>query len=247
MDAARVRDTPQVTDDRVAEALARVTALEGHDEGLASEVERVSSLLRRAAEIRGGAARVRERLDAIPGELAASERSEADARGREAEARAEHAGAERRADELARARRPGSEARAQAERDVVRTLDGVHDAVGRVARVIVRRAEVADEQRGLRLEADELVRAARSVAADIGTLPRVSASGRDEPGGGLPELEEWGARAHAALFIARSTLEAERERVVDEARATGAALLGEPLAGTSVKLVRRRLQQSASL
>ncbi|RDI75311.1 hypothetical protein Gocc_1109 [Gaiella occulta] len=71
----------------------------------------------------------------------------------------------------------------------------------------------------------------------------MSESGRADPGGSLPEVEEWGARAHAALFVVRDGLEAERERIVSEAAALASAVLGEQVAGASVALVRRRLEQ----
>ena len=64
------------------------------------------------------------------------------------------------------------------------------------------------------------------------------------PGTSLDELEEWGARAHAALFVVVGGLEGERERIVLEANALAAAALGEQTGAASVALVRRRLEQS---
>ncbi len=46
----------------------------------------------------------------------------------------------------------------------------------------------------------------------------------------------------SALLVARGSLEAERERIVVEANALGAAVLGESLGARSVALVRRRLE-----
>ena len=59
----------------------------------------------------------------------------------------------------------------------------------------------------------------------------------------MEELEEWGARVRSALFVARGTLETERERVVTEANALGTAVLGESLGASSVAVVRRRLEE----
>ncbi|MBA3788673.1 MAG: hypothetical protein H0X21_08270, partial [Actinobacteria bacterium] len=54
---------------------------------------------------------------------------------------------------------------------------------------------------------------------------------------------EWVSRAHAAVFVARSGLETERERVVREANELAASVLGEPFSATSVDVVRKRLEQ----
>jgi hypothetical protein len=67
---------------------------------------------------------------------------------------------------------------------------------------------------------------------------------KGEPGTTLAELEDWAGRARAALFVARGTLETERERIVAEANALGAAVTGEPAAGTSVALVRKRIEDA---
>ncbi len=75
-------------------------------------------------------------------------------------------------------------------------------------------------------------------------LERVSASGRDVPGDTLGELPGWAARVRAALFVVRGQLEGERERVVREANELGASVLGDPVTGASVALVRRRLEQT---
>ena len=58
------------------------------------------------------------------------------------------------------------------------------------------------------------------------------------------DVEEWGARVRSALFVARGTLETERERIVVEANALGTAVLGETLGGSSVAVIRRRLEES---
>jgi len=66
------------------------------------------------------------------------------------------------------------------------------------------------------------------------------------PGTSLGEIEEWGARAHAALFVVRGSLESERERLVLEANSLAAATFGDHGGGASVALVRRRLEEWAA-
>ncbi len=53
-----------------------------------------------------------------------------------------------------------------------------------------------------------------------------------------------GARGvRSSLFVVQGNLETERDRVVVEANALGAALLGESLGASSVAVVRRRLEE----
>lgn len=228
---------------RIDAVLSRTAELERRDGAVAARIDAVVELLRRVDEVRGRATEVREALAALPAELAVVERAEMEARDHEASARVDLAEAERRADEIARSRRAGDEARARAQRDVRRARQALLDAAARIERLLARRASLIDAERVLRAEADGLALAARDVAAGIAGTPRVSESGRAGPGGSLPEIEEWGARAHAALFVVRGGLEAERERIVSEAAALASAVLGEQVAGASVALVRRRLEQ----
>ena len=92
-------------------------------------------------------------------------------------------------------------------------------------------------------QADTLPLAAGDVASEIRGVDRVTDSARDEPGDTLADVEEWGARVRAGLFVAQGTLETERERIVAEANALGTAVLGEDLGGSSVALVRRRVEE----
>jgi len=48
----------------------------------------------------------------------------------------------------------------------------------------------------------------------------------------------------AALFVVRGQREGERERLVREANELGGSVLGEQVAGASVALVRRRLEEA---
>jgi hypothetical protein len=103
---------------------------------------------------------------------------------------------------------------------------------------------VIETRQALQAEAEGLTVAARDVAAALQDAPRVADAGKGDPGSTLAEIEDWGARARAALFVARGTLDNERERVVSEAAALAEAVLGEQPSGASVALVRRRLEQA---
>ena len=59
----------------------------------------------------------------------------------------------------------------------------------------------------------------------------------------LDEMEQWSLVARSALLVSRGTLELERERLVVEANELAALVLGESSAGSSVRLVRRRLEE----
>jgi chromosome segregation ATPase len=222
--------------------LALAHELERQDEQLAVQIETVVALLGRVDEIRTRSGRVRAAIDAIPDELAGIDRAAAEAREQLTTVEADAAAAEQRLAELGRRRRVAHDARAQAERDVRRTREIVADARARVDRIAVRRDALRSDESALRAEAEGLAVVARDCAADIAGLPRVSQSGRGAPGRTLQELEEWGARTHAALFVVRGGLEAERDRIVDEASALGSTVLGEALGGSSVTLVRKRLE-----
>jgi hypothetical protein len=98
----------------------------------------------------------------------------------------------------------------------------------------------------VREEAPRLEERARELAARLGGLSRVSRQASAAPAPGLEGTIEWGARARAALFVVRSGLDTERERLVREANELAASALGEPAAATSVALVRERIEQRAS-
>ncbi len=151
--------------------------------------------------------------------------------------------AERKLAGVQSSRRAGEDARAAAERAVRRTSVLVADAAEAVARQEERLRLVLSDQVALRAEAEGLAVEAQTVASDVAEVPRVSESGRTAPGTSLEEIEDWGSRAHAAIFVVRGGLETERERIVHEATALATAALGEQVAGANVALVRRRLEQ----
>jgi len=231
-----------MSDPRSATLLAHAAELQRRDDAVAEAIASVGDLLARANVVRARATGIREALVALPTELASVDETEAEARRREELARVDLAEAERRLEDATRSRRAGEDAVAQARREVTRAREGLADAGARVRRVLAQREALVDSGRVLQAEAEGLAVVARDIAARIRQTPRVSESGREEPGTTLPELEEWGARVHAALFVVRGGLEGERERIVVEANTLGAAVLGEQLAGSSVTLVRKRLE-----
>ena len=238
-----VRDTSGVTDDRSTELVAYVRELEQRDLDLAVRVEAVVGLLRRVDDVGGRARRVRGALEAIPAEIQQAERAERDARAREEEARQELAAAEHRLEEATSSRRAGEDARVVAERAVRRAAVGLEDAAATVAAMRERLEALVRDEAALQAEGEGLAVEARHVAAEVATTPRVSESGRSSPGALLAEIEEWGARAHAALFVVRGGLENEQERIVLEANTLASAVLGEQVGGSSVVLVRKRLEE----
>lgn len=224
--------------------LSYVSELERRDADVAARLDAAVCLLRRVDEVRARADRVRTSLAALPREIEQAEQAEQDARAREAAARREHSEAETRLADAGRSRRTGQEARAAAERAVRRAEVVVTDAQATVARTSERLRALEGDGSALRAEGEGLVVEAREVARDVSALPCLSDSGRTVPGASLQAIEEWGARAHAALFVVNGSLENERDRVVLEANALAAAALGEQVAGASVALVRRRLEES---
>ena len=141
-----------------------------------------------------------------------------------------------------KSRRAGEEERARARQVLQDAREAVTDAAHRVERLQAKRAELHDLEQALRAEADGLVVEARDVAAALRQAPRLADAGKGEPGTSLDEIDDWGGRARAALFVALGTLETERERIVAEANALAASLLGEDLGAASVALVRRRVE-----
>lgn len=237
-----LRDNRAVSEAGAASLLAHAGELQRRDDTVAARIDVVAGLLARAELVQGRAASILEALAALPDEIARTDEAGVEARRREELARTELADAKRRAEDASRSRRGGDEARVQAQRELTRAREELADAGARISRLAARHAGLVDSERVLLAEAGGLAVAARDIAAAIREAPGVSGSGREDPGATLPELVEWGARVRAALFVVRGGLESERERIVVEANTLGAAVLGEQLAGSSVALVRRRLE-----
>jgi hypothetical protein len=230
--------------DRDAQLLALVHELDRQDVDVAARIETVAGLLGRVDAVRADARRILAELEALPDAVAVAEQGERDAVARESAARAELVEAERRLEQVNSARRSSDEAKTEAARALRRASVAAADAAETVARMRERIESLARDEIALQAEADGLAVEARHIAAEVSDVPRLSDSGRTVPGASLTEIDEWGARAHAALFVVRGGLEGEREKVVLEANALAAAALGEQAGGASVALVRRRLEES---
>ena len=227
-----------------AEHLRHAAELERRDDEVARELEaihvvadRAGAIRSRAAEVRDGLARIPEQLDDLAARRVVLETSAASAR-------TELAAAESRLAELESARRKQTDEleRARSERATARQQ--VTDAESELGRLDAQANGLHAIDRDLRAEAAALPHEASLVAAHLRELPRITESARGDPGSDLDDVEEWGARVRSALFVARGTLETERERIVVEANALGTAVLGENLGGSSVAVIRRRLEES---
>ena len=224
--------------------LALAAEIERRDGEVAQSLELVNDLSRRASAIRGRATELGTLLVSVPGELAALERSAAHDRDARAAAAAELAGAEQEATTAKKARRMSDDERSDAARRVDNARERLEEIEARIARRTAEHEALGAIELDARRDALELADAAAAVAASLDDVPRISQSGRDEPEPGLSGIEEWGGRVHAALFVVRGQLEGERDRIVREANELGGAVLGEQLAGASVALVRRRLEEA---
>ena len=228
-----------------ADALAHAAELERRDTEIANELEIVRDLEERVGAIRGRAGWVGEALERVrlAREDLVRRRAEADIAVTAAHADVERtrsrvasleAGRRKRDDELDRARKEAATAR-----------DALADALAVRARVDELESALAEEERALLAEGKALAGAAELVAKAVRDVGRVTESAGRAPGTSLADLDDWGSRVRSALFVARGTLEAERERVVLEANALGTSVLGEQLGTSSVALVRRRLEAAA--
>jgi len=185
--------------------LAAVEDLQRRDAAVAAAIAAATAVESSLEELRARAALTAEALASLPGERArvaeargVAARAVEEARATLAAADEEQRVAARRALELAEARA------AEAERAIEATE---------------RRAAEAQAERG-RIDDD-----ARLVAERLRALERMHPV--QHPAAGLAGALDWTSRARAAVFVARSGLEQERERVVREAEELGAALLGE--------------------
>jgi chromosome segregation ATPase len=226
-----------------AALLDHAAELERRDEELARELDTTRELAERAGAIRSRADDVRAGLERIPGELDELARRLHDAREEEAGARAEVELAEARLAGLEAARRKRTEEIARARSVVTTAEEALADARAQARRLEALEGELRAERRSLAAEGETLVQAAAKVADDLRAFERVTEGARREPGTTLDELEAWGGQVRSALFVARGTLETERERIVVEANALGSSVLGEPLGASSVTVVRRRLEE----
>lgn len=225
--------------DRADPSLAFATELEGRDEAVAAKLAALSALGRRTDDVRERAERVKAFLERLPADQAHLETALAEAERELVEAREALARA-RAAVERAR----NEDARTTARRHEAHAASDVHTTEERRDRLIGRREVLAREAIEAGAESESLAAAAQELSGELGDAPRVAQP--EPPGAGLSDVLDWAARAHAAVLVARSGLETERERVIREANELAASVLGEPLHSTSVAAVRRRLEERFS-
>lgn len=231
--------------DALAAAVTHARALERRDDQVAAELATIGAVAGRVDAIRARAAELVTAFELIPRELdqLASRRSVAEAEAtalREALVEAERA-----LERVQVARRARVEEVYRARSEAATARETVTDADVQVGRLAEREAALRDEHASLDAEAEALVREAADVTAEVDRLQRLTPGSRRGAATSLHALDDWGGQARSALFVARGTLEQERERIVQEANALGSSILDEPLGASGVALVRRRLEERA--
>ena len=222
--------------------LAHAAELERHDDAIAGELETVRDLEARAAGVRARVGEVREARERLPLELEDLERRRREAENDAAVARAELDRATARLAGLESSRRRRDDELDRARKEAATAEEALADTLARRERIDVLEAALRADEASLHVEVEELARAAERVAVDLRRLGRLADGARREPGATLEELDDWGGQVRSALFLARGTLESERERIVVEANVLGTSVLGEQLGASGVALVRRRLE-----
>lgn len=212
----------------MTDLLAYARELEAEDAALAEASAEVDALRAAATALRARA----EHAAGVLGRLPAAREAAAE---RIAEGEAEHGRrlADLRDAEAQLERASKEEAVLAARRAVVRTQDLVAGAERKLERLRAEAEALEEEARAVEAELPELDRIARELAAKVDGLPEPAAVG----------VAAWAARAEAALFVTRSGLDAQRERVIRQANELGASAFGEPLVSASVSVVRERLER----
>ena len=231
-----------VASEAATELLVLARELERRDVVVADELGAVAALAERAGAVRGEAERVRVALERLPEERESLAGRRQVAEQEHADAMAGLAAARARVAALEASRRRRVEELERAEKEAATAGEAVDDARSRVERLEALETQLLAEEERLGAEGERLGAEADALAGEIRSRASVAESTTREPGAGLAALEEWGSQTRSALFVARGTLEQERERIVVEANALGSAVLGEQLGGSSVTLVRQRLE-----
>ena len=217
--------------------LAFAVELEQRDATVAGRIDELAAISVEVDAIRARAAEIESLLEGMP-----TERAHLDEADAEAERDLDLAQAALTEAEAAHERARSEDAREAARQRVGRAAADVQAVEQRRERLVARRATLEQDVDRLEAEALQLQRHAAAAAARLERSSRVSSTAPPEPG--LSGLVDWGARAHAAVVVARGGLESERERVVREANELASSVLGEPLYTASVALVRRRLEEA---
>jgi chromosome segregation ATPase len=219
--------------------LAFAAELEKRDAALSERIDVLVELGHQVEEVRVRARAASEALERLPRDREQVLASLAEAERQLEAAEATYARALR---DVERAR--GEDAEASACRHEAHAATDVRTMEDRRQRLVARRDELARAEQAVAQEIDTLDACVKELAAELEAAPRVAAP--DPPNPGLEGLADWGARAHAAVFVARSGLETERGRVVREANELAASVLGDPTAAMSVAGIRERLEKRLS-
>jgi hypothetical protein len=215
-----IADDLERRDERAAEALLEVEALQVEVDELRAQAGAVAAFLRE--------------LPVVHAALEAEEHAAAEAREAAVETMR---GAE---DELARVQERGSEsARLEAARAAQHARDALEEAELRAARAQKERARLEQEAEERGAEAERLERRGGELAVHPRLEHDVAA-----PATGLHGLLDWAARARGELLVSHAALATERDKIVREATELVASVLGEPLVATGAAGVRERLERA---
>jgi hypothetical protein len=208
----------EAEDVALAEAIAEIDALWSDVSELRSRAEHAVAFLGLLPEARSALAAT---LAEAEEELERRQREAAEAEGLVEQARKE--------EEVLAARRA-----------LVRTGDAVTTAERKVARLREEAAVLEAEAKAIEAGLPEVERRAVELGERMRMLHRASNPGDSEPD--AAGVAAWASRAEASLFVARSGLETERDRIIRQANELAASALGETLA-SSVSRVREQLEQ----
>jgi hypothetical protein len=225
--------------------LERLREIAERDVRLAAEAGAVAALSARTVDVRRRASEVVDTLRRLPAAIAACETAVAESRTRRRSAEAALDAARSEAEAEGRGRRGREQRLAAAKATLLAAEHTLLDLCAHVDRLERERVGLEQRERTLRAEAIDLLDLAGTLAREIAAAPRVAGTGVEVVPSELAELDDWGVRARAALFIARGSIDAERERVVADACAVGSAALGEDVSGLSVDLLLRRVEAAA--
>lgn len=227
----------------VEDILAHARDLERRDAAVAARLSVVASLAEAVASFRSQVDELQRTLRSIPAErerLALGRRAAEDELERVA---AELERAEALLADLERSRRRRRGELERATKETATARETLVDAHASAERVMSASAVLDGLERDCAREAHLLADRAAVLSGEIRAYERVAADPAQGPGAELEQLEGWASQSRAALFVARGTLETEREQIVVEANVLGTVVLGETLGASSVAVVRQRLEQ----
>ena len=216
-----------------ARALAELDRLGRRDEALAASAAELLELEAVVARIRARAEAIDRFFETYAGEQARLA----------ATIDAAASGVERRREELTTAEGELATARAEddrerAEKAVARAVDHLGLAESGIVRVRSEHEAFERDAGELPAELTTLEEDARGIAA-AAHLPEPS------PSAGPRNLAEWASRSHAELFVARSQIDTQRERISIEANELASMLLGEATYGSTVAQALQRVRARA--